>query len=143
MLRISKKADYAVFLLGYLARRGACPGGSAADSVVSAQEISRQAGLNKSVVANLLKEFTKEGVLDSVRGLKGGYRLVISPHDLTLARILEVVDGPFTLVDCIKHGEQAELDDDELDNDNEFEDDDSDIDNDNDAEDDSDPDIDE
>ena len=74
MLRISKKADYAVFLLGAIARQGAYPGGRAEDAVVSAHEIARQAGLNKSVVANLLKEFSRHGLLESVRGLRGGYR---------------------------------------------------------------------
>jgi Rrf2 family protein len=103
VLRISKKADYAVFLLGSIAREGAYPGGTAAGAVVSAQEIARQAGLNKSVVANLLKDFAREGLLDSVRGLKGGYRLTRPPAEVTLGRILEVVDGPFHLVDCIRH----------------------------------------
>ena len=105
MLRISKKADYAVFLLGAIARQGAYPGGGAEASVVSAHEIARQAGLNKSVVANLLKEFAKHGLLESVRGLKGGYKLVRSPHDISLGEILEVVEGKFTFVDCIEvHG---------------------------------------
>ncbi len=103
MLRISKKADYAVFLLGAIAREGAYPGGPAADTVVSAHEIARRAGLNKSVVANLLKDFAKHGVLDSVRGLKGGYRLVKAPHEVSLHDILEVVEGKFTLVECIAH----------------------------------------
>lgn len=101
MLRISKKADYAVFLLGAIARQGAYPGGPAGDSVVSAHEIARQAQLNKSVVANLLKEFAKHGVLESVRGLRGGYRLMKKPGDISLADILEVVEGRFTLVDCV------------------------------------------
>lgn len=105
MLRISKKADYAVFLLGAIARQGAYPGGGAEASVVSAHEIARQAGLNKSVVANLLKEFAKHGLLESVRGLKGGYKLVRAPHEISLGEILEVVEGKFTLVDCI--GEQG------------------------------------
>lgn len=107
MLRISKKADYAVFLLGAIAREGAYPGGAAAGSVVSAHEIARQAGLNKSVVANLLKDFARDGLLDSVRGLKGGYRLALPPAKVTLARILRVVDGPFQLVDCIRTNEGA------------------------------------
>ena len=101
MLRMSKKADYAVFLLGAIARQGAYPGGAAADSVVSAHEVARQAGLNKSVVANLLKEFTKHGLLESVRGLKGGYRLARAPGDVSLGEILEVVEGRFSLVECI------------------------------------------
>ncbi|HEX6810211.1 MAG TPA: Rrf2 family transcriptional regulator [Planctomycetota bacterium] len=101
MLRISKKADYAVFLLGAIARQGAYPGGPAADSVVSAHEIARLARLNKSVVANLLKAFAKHGVLESVRGLRGGYRLVRAPAQISLGEILEVVEGRFTLVDCV------------------------------------------
>lgn len=107
MLRISKKADYAVFLLGAIARQGAYPGGSAGDAVVSAHEIARQAGLNKSVVANLLKEFAKHGLLESTRGLKGGYRLGRAPHEISLGDILEIVEGRFVLVDCVAHGSPA------------------------------------
>lgn len=103
MLRISKKADYAVFLLGAIARAGAYPGGPAGDMVVSAQEIARQAMLNKSVVANLLKEFARAGLLESVRGLRGGYRLMKAPTAISLADILEVVEGRFVLVDCVAH----------------------------------------
>lgn len=103
MLRISKKADYAVFLLGAIARQGAFPGGTAQDCVVSAHEIAKQAGLNKSVVANLLKEFARHGVLDSVRGLRGGYRLAHPPSEISLGQILEVVEGKFVLVDCVPH----------------------------------------
>jgi len=106
MLRISKKADYAVFLLGCIARQGAYPGGSAPDAVVSAQEIAKLASLNKSVVANLLKEFSRAGILESVRGLKGGYRLVRPPQEVDLREILEVIEGPFQLVDCVSAGHQ-------------------------------------
>jgi Rrf2 family protein len=110
MLRISKKADYAVFLLGCIAREGAYPGGAAATSVVSAHEIARQAHLNKSVVANLLKVFARNGLLESVRGLKGGYRLVHPPQSVTLGQILQAVEGPFTLVDCLKSTADATAD---------------------------------
>ena len=104
MLRISKKADYAVFLLGAIARQGAYPGGAHPEAVVSAHEIARLAKLNKSVVANLLKEFAKHGLLVSVRGLKGGYRLAKAPADVALADILEIIEGKFALVDCVTHG---------------------------------------
>ncbi|MCR9246686.1 MAG: Rrf2 family transcriptional regulator [bacterium] len=108
MLRISKKADYAVFLLGAIAREGAYPGGNAADSVVSAHEIANRCGLNKSVVANLLKDFARAGLLDSTRGLRGGYRLVRGPDAISLREILEVVEGKFELVDCVSHQSQDE-----------------------------------
>jgi Rrf2 family protein len=108
MLRISKKADYAVFLLGAIARAGAYPGGPAGGTVVSAHEISKQAKLNKSVVANLLKEFAKQGLLESTRGLRGGYRLGKPPSQITIGEILEVIEGRFVLVDCIAHREPGE-----------------------------------
>ena len=110
MLRISKKADYAVFLLGAIARQGAFPGGCAETEVVSAHEIARLCGLNKSVVANLLKDFARHGLLESVRGLRGGYRLAHAPQDISLRAILEVVEGKFVLVDCISEFDAAETD---------------------------------
>ena len=100
MLRISKKADYALSFLGHIARNGAYPGGKNPERVISAQSIADQTGLHKSVVANLLKDLTKDGVLTSTRGLKGGYRLAIHPGDVSFKRVLAVVDGPFQLVEC-------------------------------------------
>jgi Rrf2 family protein len=102
VLRISKKGDYAVFIMGHLAQRGAH---AHTDRVVSAQEIATRSGLHKSVVANLLKDLTKAGLLESVRGIHGGYRLGMAAEDISLSRILEVVEGPFVLVDCAEgHG---------------------------------------
>ena len=100
MLRISKKADYAVFLLGAIARQGAYPGASPDNLVLSAQDIAKQAGLNKSVVANLLKDCARHDLLRSTRGLRGGYRLARQPGDITLGQILEAVEGKFALADC-------------------------------------------
>ena len=104
MIRISKKADYAVFAMGYLARHAAnceeaaTTGGSC--SPVSAQEIATVADLNKSVVANLLKDLARAGLLDSVRGVHGGYRLARASSSISLAEILDIVDGPTNIVDC-------------------------------------------
>ena len=99
MLGISKKGDYAVFIMGYLAQHGSSDG----NRVVSAQEISDHSHLNKSVVANLLKELTKAGLLTSTRGIHGGYRLAMATDRISLGQILEVVEGPFALVDCARH----------------------------------------
>lgn len=104
MIRLSKKGDYAVFLMGHLVQRGACPSsdGPAAEDVpvVSAQEIAEQTGMPKSIAANLLKELTRAGLLASVRGIHGGYRLALPPERISVGAILEVVEGPLLLVDC-------------------------------------------
>ena len=97
MIRISKKADYAVFLMGQLAQRAPdqIPAG-----VVSAQDLADHSNLNRSLVANLLKDLARAGLLDSERGVNGGYRLAKEPEAITLKDILEAVEGPFLLVDC-------------------------------------------
>jgi hypothetical protein len=120
MLRISKKSDYAIFLLtalaqaeggdaearsGQDARSAESPsnGSSTARSLRSAAELSRQSGLNRSLVANLLKEFARAGFLESVRGQHGGYRLTRSPASISLRQILQVTEGPISFVDCASH----------------------------------------
>lgn len=97
MIRISKKADYAVFLMGHLADRQAHDGPAA---VVSAQELADHSALNRSMVANLLKDLARAGLLDSERGVNGGYRLARPIDAITLKDILHAVEGPFVLVDC-------------------------------------------
>jgi len=52
------------------------------------------------VVANLLKEFCKAGLLESRRGLHGGYRLARPANDISLLDVLSVIDGPVQLIDC-------------------------------------------
>ncbi|MBK8976773.1 MAG: Rrf2 family transcriptional regulator [Planctomycetes bacterium] len=100
MFRITRKADYAVFILSFLARRAAEPGD---DDLVSAQELASFSALNKSLVANLMKDLNRAGFLTSVRGARGGYRLAKPAAEIDLAGILEAVEGPFTFVECAGH----------------------------------------
>lgn len=97
MIRVSKKEDYAVYIMGYLAERAQ---GRDEPPLVSAQELADHSGLHRSVVANLLKQLTRAGLLESERGIHGGYRLALPAEEIDLRRILEVVSGPFTFVDC-------------------------------------------
>jgi Rrf2 family protein len=98
MIRISRKADYAVFIMGWLAQRAGAALPEPAPA--SAQEIAEQTRLSRPLVANLLKDPTRAGLLQSVRGQRGGYLLALPAADITLAQILEAVEGPFTFVDC-------------------------------------------
>ena len=97
MFRITRKADYGVFILSFLARRAAELGG---DALVSAHELASFSALNKSLVANLLKDLTRAGFLDSVRGARGGYRLARPAEQISLSEILRAVEGPFSFVEC-------------------------------------------
>ncbi len=96
MIRISRKADYAIFIMTHLARQG-CADGSAN---MSAQELAAHIQLSKAVVANLLKDLARAGLLTSMRGVHGGYSLASSSAEISLLSILEAVEGPFSLVEC-------------------------------------------
>ena len=67
MLRLSKKADYALISLAYLAERQA--------QVVSAREIAARCALPLPLLMNILKVLHQRGILRSVRGTSGGYQL--------------------------------------------------------------------
>jgi Rrf2 family protein len=109
MLRITRKADYAVFIMTHLARRQrGLDGGSPGEGPVSAQQIATFSGLDKSLVANLLKDLQKAGLCDSVRGAHGGYGLAAGPERISLGQILRAIEGPFTIVPCANEAACAE-----------------------------------
>ena len=92
MIRFSKMADYGVLLLGHFTQNG--------NTLASTAELAEHYHMPRTVVANLLKEFCKAGMLESRRGLHGGYRLAREPDDITLLEMLSVIDGPVQLTDC-------------------------------------------
>src|SRR5215216_5879060 len=88
MLRLSKKADYALISLGYLAERP--------DQVVSAREIAERCRLPLPLLMNILKVLHQRGILKSSRGASGGYRIASDLGRLSLMElsgILENADG--------------------------------------------------
>ncbi len=85
-------ADYGVLLLGHFARQP--------EALMSTTDLAETYHMPRTVVANLLKEFCKAGLLESRRGLHGGYLLDRAPEEISLLDILSVVDGPVQLIDC-------------------------------------------
>ncbi len=103
MIKISKKADYAVMIMASLAvHQTAHDAADEPDKAppVSALEIADDNSLSRPLCANLLKSLTRAGLLESVRGAGGGYRLALASFHINLAQILEAVEGPMRLVEC-------------------------------------------
>jgi Rrf2 family protein len=92
MIRFSRMADYGVLLLGHFVRHE--------DAMSSASELAETYHMPRGVVANLLKAFCKAGLLESRRGLHGGYRLARPGTEISLLEVLSVIDGPVQLIDC-------------------------------------------
>ena len=94
MLRLSKKVDYAIILLSHLGE---------ASGPVSAQEMASNYHLPQPMIANILKQLAASKLVESTRGVQGGYLLHCKANQISLAEIVRVIDGPFNFVECA-HG---------------------------------------
>ncbi|MBD8058126.1 Rrf2 family transcriptional regulator [Cellulomonas sp. JH27-2] len=90
-MRVSAKADYAVRACAELA---ASPHGDA----VAADVLAAGQGLPVSFVERILGDLRRAGVVASVRGRSGGYRLARPADEITLAEVIRAVDGPLVTV---------------------------------------------
>ncbi len=108
MIKLSKKADYAVLVMASLAHRQLkhrdeqTSDGAAALPVppASAHDIADESGVSRALVANILKALTRADLLESVRGASGGYRITKPLDDINLAQIITALEGPIRIVDC-------------------------------------------
>jgi len=93
MLRIRKLTDYGIVLLARFAQE---VGGGAR----SAREMAEATGLPAAAVSKMLKILAAAELLHSHRGAKGGYSLARPPEEVTVAEILELLEGPIALMEC-------------------------------------------
>ena len=94
MLSLTRRTDYALIALSHLARNG--------ERVVSASQIASQYQVPLPLLMNLLKACSQKGLVKSVRGAKGGYALARPADQISLAELIETIEGPFKLTQC--HG---------------------------------------
>jgi len=98
MLRMSRITDYGIVLLTHLAASESA--GAPIEPVHNARELAARAGLPLPVVSKILKTLTREGFLLSQRGAKGGYALSRRPEEITVASIIDALEGPIALTEC-------------------------------------------
>jgi FeS assembly SUF system regulator len=92
MLRVTKLADYGIVILTYLANQQ--------NASQKARDISHGVRLPLPVVSKILKLLAKHGLLDSQRGIKGGFRLARQPGDISVAQIIHALEGPIAVTEC-------------------------------------------
>jgi len=96
MLRLSKKADYALMAMKHLALR--TDRGSQGSS--SAREIAEQYDIPIELMAKVLQRLVRHGLLASHQGTRGGYQLARTPAQISVADVIQAVDGPVTVTAC-------------------------------------------
>ena len=93
MLRLSKKADYALMAMKHLAQGEGHPS-------ASAREIAEQYDIPIELMAKVLQRLVRTRLLDSTQGTRGGYALGRAASAITVAHVIEAIDGPFTVTAC-------------------------------------------
>ena len=100
MLRLSKLTDYAEVVLTRLARDGATPSGP----VQTALSLAGDTGITEPTVAKVLKVLAQAGLVEGVRGPRGGYRLTRPLASMPLSEVIAAIDGPIALTACVDGG---------------------------------------
>jgi Rrf2 family protein len=101
MLRLSKKADYALIAMKHLAIR---PDAASA----SAREIAEQYDIPVELMAKVLQRLARRGLVTSHQGTRGGYRLARAASIISVADIIQAIDGPLTVTACSTEAENCE-----------------------------------
>lgn len=94
---VSRTAEHAIRAVLYLARR-------AGDAPVAVETIAEALGAPRNYLSKTLHALTKHGVVESVRGVRGGFRLAVTAETLPLSRIVALFDEPRATGMCMLGG---------------------------------------
>lgn len=89
-MNLQKSSRYGLYAVVQMARRP--------DALVTAAMIAGEYGVSENHVAKVLQQLARAGLLTSVRGPAGGYRLARSPRELTVFDVVQVLEGPVDAV---------------------------------------------
>ncbi|GGH05001.1 RrF2 family transcriptional regulator [Silvibacterium dinghuense] len=102
MLRLTKKADYGLMALKFIAEHE--------DSVsLSAKDIAEAYHIPPQLLAKILQKLTREGLLRSHAGMNGGYTLSRPAADITAFEVIRAIDGPLFITSCVTDSGSCDL----------------------------------
>lgn len=97
-MRLTAQADYAVVLLSAAARHCGVSGR------LNATLLADETGLPLPTVQKLVSRLSAAGLIESARGTGGGFRLARPPAAISLADIVEAIEGPIAMTACVEQG---------------------------------------
>ncbi|MCX7882429.1 MAG: Rrf2 family transcriptional regulator [Brevinematales bacterium] len=92
-MKLSTKSRYGLRLLFRLATAG--------KEVVPLSEIAEKEDISEKYLEHIINRLKVAGIVQAQRGIKGGYILSRSPDTISLLEVIEVLEGPLVLVDCV------------------------------------------
>jgi Rrf2 family transcriptional regulator, cysteine metabolism repressor len=94
MLRFTKRADYGLMAVHYIASHGD-------QGAVSAKRIAEEFHIPQERLAKILQRLAKKQLIESHNGPKGGYVLTREPEQITVGQVLRALEGPVRIVSCM------------------------------------------
>jgi Rrf2 family protein len=94
MLKLTKKADYALMAMKHLAEH-------AGQRALSAKDVAVSYGIPAEALAKILQRLAKAGLLHSLHGTNGGYRLARSANTISAFEVIQAIDGPLFITSCV------------------------------------------
>jgi len=95
-MQITRQADYAVRAVLYLAQLGE-------DKRAATSQIAQRQQIPPSFLAKIVSQLSVAGLLQTSRGARGGVSLARSPEKISLLEVVEAIDGPILLNECVSH----------------------------------------
>lgn len=93
-MQITRQADYAIRAVLYISKLG--------DSQRAAtSQIAKEQHIPPSFLAKIISQLSIAGLLQTSRGARGGVTLARSPQEITLLDVVEAIDGPIALNECV------------------------------------------
>jgi Rrf2 family protein len=96
-MQITRQADYAMRAVAYLANLGP-------DRRAATSQIAEDQQIPPSFLAKIVSQLSVAGLLQTSRGARGGVSLARSPDDISFLEVVEAIDGPILLNECVADG---------------------------------------
>src|SRR5438309_10287695 len=94
LLKLTKKADYALMAMKHLAEH-------ASEGSRSAKDVADAYGIPPEALAKILQRLAKAGLLQSQHGTNGGYTLARASHTISAFEVIQAIDGPLFITSCV------------------------------------------
>jgi Rrf2 family protein len=95
MLRFTKRADYGLMAIHYIAAHDDL-------GAVSAKRIAEEFAIPPELLAKILQRLSKQRLIVSQNGPKGGYVLARRPAEITVGQVVRALEGPINIVSCLE-----------------------------------------
>jgi Rrf2 family protein len=95
MLRFTKRADYGLMAIHYIAIHDDL-------GAVSAKRIAEEFAIPQELLAKILQRLAKQGLIVSHNGPKGGYVLTRRPAEIPIGEVIRALEGPISIVSCLE-----------------------------------------